>query len=176
MSTEEQGFVLPVTPLLALCILLGAMGTGFLGGASFVLIFLAAVALSLTISLIWGSLSRLGQGAILGFEDAMELAAPTATEEQKLAVLRALKDLEYELSVGKISKEDFDLASNEYRAQARLLIAVQDESMKSQLKSAEIRVAEHLFKHSHLISQPDHSTPDYTSPDYTAQESKEGPS
>jgi hypothetical protein len=157
-GSEAQGFVLPVFPLTALAIGVIATLAGIVGGAPLVLIFLAAVALSLTIALIWSSLSRLGEGAVLGFEDALELAAPTATEEQKLAVLRALKDLDYELSVGKISKEDFDQASSEYRAQARLLIAAQDESMKSQLKAAEARVAEHLRTHSQLTSPDDKSS------------------
>lgn len=113
---------------------------GWLGGPSIVLIFLAAVALCTSIALMWSSLERMGEKASLDFEDALGVAVPSATEEQKLAVLRALKDLEYELTVGKISRQDFDLASSDYRDQARRLIAAQDESMHDQLAKAEERV------------------------------------
>ncbi len=144
MSEEESTMMVSWPPLIALSIVVGASIAGVVGGAPLVFIFLSASALTLTIALLWSSLGRMGQGARLNFEDALELAAPTATEEQKLAVLRALKDLEYELSVGKISKEDFDAASADYRAQARRLIAAQDESMKEQLEAAEALVSQHL--------------------------------
>ena len=64
------------------------------------------------------------------------LAAPTAAEEQKRAVLRTLKDLEYELSVGKISKEDFEVTSAHFRAEAKRLIAEADSSLSSRLEAS----------------------------------------
>ncbi len=127
-------------PGVMLVVVVGAAVAGWLGGASIVLIFLAAVALCTSIALMWSSLERMGEKASLDFEDALGVAVPSATEEQKLAVLRALKDLDYELTVGKISREDFDLASTDYRNQARRLIAAQDESMQAQLAKAEERV------------------------------------
>ena len=39
----------------------------------------------------------------LGFEEALGMGAPSKVEEEKRSVLRALKDLEYERGVGKIS-------------------------------------------------------------------------
>jgi len=131
-------------PGIALLFMVGVSLAGWFGGASIVLIFLAAVALCTTIALMWSSLEHMGEKSSLDFEDALSVAVPSATEEQKLAVLRALKDLEYELTVGKISREDFDLASNEYRTQARRLIAAQDESMHAQLAKAEERVLSFL--------------------------------
>lgn len=130
----------------------GAGAAAWWGGPTQLLIFLAASALCLAIFLMWTSLERMGESDHLGFEDALEWAAPSATEEQKLAVLRALKDLEYELTVGKINREDFDLASNEYRAQARRLIAAQDDSMRAQLKAAEDRVQR-------FLAEPRHDSP-----------------
>ena len=144
VSESERDSQVSLPPLIAIAVAAGAVAAGAFGGMPMALIFLSASALCLTIALVWNSLGRMGQGARLDFEDALELAAPTATEEQKLAVLRALKELEYELSVGKISREDFDVASAEYRAQARQLIAAQDESMKAQIAAAEARVARHL--------------------------------
>jgi len=149
-------------------VLLGVTIAAFVGGPPLVLIFLAACSLCLTITLVWNSLAKMEAGQTLEFEDALDLAAPTATEEQKLAVLRALKDLDYELTVGKISKEDFEISSAEYRAQARLLIAAQDESMKTQIKSAELRVHQHL----RALDTPD-APPvarELTAPESAAQE------
>lgn len=142
--SEQNAAVISVPWLIFTAVTVIAVGAGLMVGPSLVLIFLAACALVLTIGFVWSSLAKVGAGQKLEFEDALELAAPTATEEQKLAVLRALKDLDYELSVGKISRQDFDQASAEYRAQARLLISAQDESMKVQLKAAEVRVQKHL--------------------------------
>lgn len=129
-----------VAPGVLLLLVVAVSVAGWLGGASGVLIVLAATALCTAIALMWTSLERMGEQASLDFEDALSVAVPSATEEQKLAVLRALKDLEYELTVGKISREDFDHASSDYRNQARRLIAAQDESMHAQLAAAEQRV------------------------------------
>jgi len=129
-----------VVPGVVLLLVAGVAAAGFWGGPSGVLIVLSAAALCTAIALMWTSLERMGEQASLDFEDALSVAVPSATEEQKLAVLRALKDLEYELTVGKISREDFDVASNDYRNQARRLIAAQDESMHVQLAAAEQRV------------------------------------
>ncbi len=154
MSEEDQVSRVALVPLIIVGVLISAGVAAAFGGPSLTLIFLAACALCLTIGLVWNSLSRMGEGARLEFEDALELAAPTATEEQKLSVLRALKDLEYELSVGKISKDDFDVASAEYRAQARLLIAAQDESMKAQIDAAEALIDQHLSKAGPTTAEP----------------------
>jgi hypothetical protein len=58
----------------------------------------------------------------LTLEEALSLGAPSAEEEQKRAVLRALKDLEFERSVGKITQEDYVELSTRYRAEARRLM------------------------------------------------------
>ena len=88
---------------LTLAFRVAGLPAAFLVGAAFVL--------TLVISLLWASLSALDQDRELSFDEAFHLAQPTAAEEQKRAVLRALNDLKYELSVGKISQEDFDSVS-----------------------------------------------------------------
>jgi hypothetical protein len=170
MSDEEGRPLISVGPAITLGVLILAGVAGALGGPPLVLIFLSACTLSLTIFLVWNSLAKMGDGARLEFEDALELAAPTATEEQKLSVLRALKDLEYELSVGKISKEDFDVASSEYRAEARKLIAAQDESMKAQIEAAETVISKHLAQAS---SRKKSKKPDLKSEDEAGQSTSE---
>jgi hypothetical protein len=65
----------------------------------------------------------------LDFEEALGMGAPSKAEEEKRAVLRALKDLEYERGVGKISPEDYAELSAKYRAEAKRLIQALDETL-----------------------------------------------
>ena len=60
-----------------------------------------------SISLFWTSIQDLSGESELTLDEALGMAAPSAEEERKRSVLRALKDLEYERSVGKISEDDF---------------------------------------------------------------------
>jgi hypothetical protein len=107
------------------------------------LLTFAAGALSVTIVAMWSSLQQMGEPSEMTFEQALSFAAPTATEEQKRALLRTLKDLEYELSVGKISREDYEEVSAEIRNKAKEMIALSDEAMKERLAAAEKRWARH---------------------------------
>jgi hypothetical protein len=119
---------------------IGAATVYSIWGYASLLLFLAAAVLCLVIVLMWASLQHMGEGDEMSFEEALSFAAPSATEEQKRAVLRTLKDLEYELHVGKISREDFDEVSKEVRKKAKFLIAQQDEDLEERLKKAEARI------------------------------------
>jgi hypothetical protein len=74
------------------------------------------------------------------------MGARSAEEEQKRAVLRALKDLEYERSVGKISEEDYHEYSVRYRAEAKRLIRDLDESLAEARKQVEREVERRVGK------------------------------
>lgn len=130
--------------LLLAGVIVGAGLAFYLSGVPAMILLLAASTLCGAIWLMWSSLQRIGESDAMGFEEALSFAAPSATEEQKRAVLRALKDLEYERHVGKISEEDFILVSAEYRQKAKELIAEQDDKMAAQIASAEKRVARYL--------------------------------
>jgi hypothetical protein len=99
-----------------------AVSLGVLYGLPLALLVLAAGALILVISMFWSSVQSLTGEAPLTLEEALGLGAPSAEEEQKRSVLRALKDLEYERSVGKLSEEDYRALSNRYRDQAKRLL------------------------------------------------------
>jgi hypothetical protein len=114
---------------LALSTLLGAIATGLWLGLEVALLVVAAGALVLVIALLWGSVAGLSGGTPLTLDEALGMGAPSAEEEQKRAVLRALKDLEYERSVGKISEQDYHEFSERYRAEARRLITAVDETL-----------------------------------------------
>ena len=94
----------------------------------------------------WVSLRALFGETQLSVEDAFALGAPSAEEEQKRAVLRAIKDLEFEHSVGKISKKDFDILIAKYRADAKRLLRVLDERAAPERDKVEALVADHLRK------------------------------
>jgi hypothetical protein len=109
--------------------LLAAVVAGFLWGVQLVLLVLAAGAITLVIVLMWSSVQSLTGGSPLGFEEALGMGAPSKVEEEKRSVLRALKDLEYERGVGKISPEDYAELLAKYRAEAKRLIQSVDDAL-----------------------------------------------
>ncbi len=107
---------------------------------------LAAGALVSVIAIFWASLRTLVGETPLSGADAYALGAPRAEEEQKRAVLRALKDLEFEHSVGKISEEDYEALVARYRADAKRLLRVIDEHADPARRKVEDLVAARLFR------------------------------
>ncbi|MEB2313951.1 MAG: zinc ribbon domain-containing protein [Sorangiineae bacterium] len=101
---------------------------GASSGLATALLVAAGGTLLAAITLSWGSLQDLSGDAELSLDEALGMAAPSAEEEQKRAVLRALKDLEYERAVGKISEEDYAEFTARYRQEARALLQSLDAS------------------------------------------------
>src|SRR5688500_16393031 len=97
----------PLSFLVPSTTLVGAAVAGALVGIEVSLLVIAGGALVGVIALLWASVQSLTGESPLTLEEALSLGAPSAEEEQKRAVLRALKDLEYERSVGKITQEDY---------------------------------------------------------------------
>jgi hypothetical protein len=122
------------------------IGAGFVFGAPIAILALATLALLGGIALIWASVQSLTGETPLSLEEALTLGAPSAEEEQKRAVLRALKDLEYERSVGKITAEDYQELSARYRAEAIRLMQRLDENLKPARVRAEKLLKERLAK------------------------------
>jgi hypothetical protein len=118
--------------------------TGVLVGVEVMLLVLAGCALLGVIALLWASVQSLTGQSPLTLDEALTLAAPSAEEEQKRAVLRALKDIEYELSVGKISPQDHAEFSARYRAEAMRLMQRLDESEKPAAAQIEALVEQRL--------------------------------
>jgi hypothetical protein len=126
--------------------LAGAVAAGLLSGAALVCLVLAAGALLLVLSLMWSSVQSLTGGTSLGFEEALGMGAPSRVEEEKRAVLRALKDLEYERGVGKISAEDYAELSARYRGEAKRLMQTLDESLGPARDEVERAIAARLTR------------------------------
>lgn len=108
------------------------------------LLVLAGGMLLGVVLLFWSSIGRLTGESPLTLEEAVGLAAPSPEEERKRSILRALKDLEYERSVGKISEEDFAELSGRYRADAKALLKLIDAESAPLRRRAEERLAARL--------------------------------
>ncbi len=131
-----------------------ALAWRFLGPGPGLLIA-AGGAVVLIIVLLWWSVQSLTGEASLTLEEAVGLAAPSVEEEQKRSVLRALKDLEYERTVGKISEDDYVELSTRYRAEARRLLRVLDEGGTEARKQLEQQVKKRLEAEGLLVEEDD---------------------
>ncbi|HYQ47191.1 MAG TPA: zinc ribbon domain-containing protein [Polyangiaceae bacterium] len=139
--------------------LLAAIVAGTTFGVQLVVLVLAGAALLLIIWLLWSSVQALTGESELTFEEAFSMGARSAEEEQKRAVLRALKDLEYERSVGKISDEDYHEYAARYRAEAKRLIQGLEEHLAESRKQVEAELERLLSKKPSKSKAPD-SSPD----------------
>lgn len=135
---------IPLALLLPLTTVVGAAVAGALVGIEVALLVIAGGALVGVIALVWASVQSLTGESPITLEEALSLGAPSAEEEQKRAVLRALKDLEFERSVGKITQEDYVELSTRYRAEARRLMHLIDSSGEKDRSTIEQVLAERL--------------------------------
>jgi hypothetical protein len=143
MMVDTSKRPLPAAALvLATFALLVAIGLGL--GVPLMLLAGAGATLVMAIFLVWGSIQSLTGNTRLTFDEALGMGAPSAEEERKQAVLRALKDLEYERSVGKISEDDYRELSERYREEAKRLLKVLDENLEPHRRRilARLEVAE----------------------------------
>jgi len=130
--------------LYPLAVVVAAVLFGNLFGLGLGLLIVAGGVLGGSIWLIWSSLQGLGSDAPITLEEAISLGAPSAEEEQKRAVLRALKDLEYERAVGKISDDDYSSLADHYRGEAKRLLRAVDRDLSPERERAERLLAERL--------------------------------
>ena len=131
-------WVLPVGSIAA------ALGMAVVYGVGTGLLTLAGGVLLIVISILWASVRTLAGDAAITLEEAIALGAPTAAEEQKRAVLQALKDLEFERSVGKIAEADYEELVARYRAEAKRLLRAVDENLAPLREQAAAYVAEQI--------------------------------
>jgi hypothetical protein len=125
-----------------------AVVVGFVASFGTALLVLAASALIGTIGLLWASVRTLSGDAPLpaGFEAiARQRHEVDPLEERKRRVLRALKDLEGEHSLGKIDDADYGLFVTRYRAEAKAVMREMDLEIAPSREEAE-RVAQDYLK------------------------------
>jgi hypothetical protein len=127
---------------LGVVVLANVLGHHF--GLGLGLLTIAGGVLSGSIWLIWSSLQGLASDAPLTLDEALSMGAPSMEEEQKRAVLRALKDLEYERAVGKINEADYANLAEHYRSEAKRLLRAVDANLAPERERAEQILSERL--------------------------------
>ncbi|HEX5099629.1 MAG TPA: hypothetical protein VFV94_09025 [Polyangiaceae bacterium] len=156
-----------------------AVVTGVLLGVEISLLVIAAGALAGVIALLWSSVQALTGESPLTLDEALTLGAPSAEEEQKRAVLRALKDLEFERSVGKISEDDYAELSTRYREEAKRLIQLIDAGTETERERAEKALAQRLAatpaKAPEKAAEPEPQEADGDEPEAEAEPSSPAP-
>ena len=134
----------------------GAVVAGVAFGVEISLLIVAAGALAGVIALLWASVQALTGESPLTLDEALTLGAPSAEEEQKRAVLRALKDLEFERGVGKISEDDYAELSARYRSEAKRLMQLIDAGSEAERERVEKALQTRLEKAPAKKAEPEH--------------------
>ena len=129
---------------LPLASLASAGAVGAVYGLGTAILVLAGGVLLGVIAILWASVRTLAGDTPITLEEAMALGAPSAAEEQKRSVLQALKDLEYERSMGKITDADYEDLLGRYRAEAKRLLRAVDEDLAPLRARAAAYLAEQL--------------------------------
>lgn len=127
-----------VTRVAPPAVIVAAISAGWVFGPATAILVLTGGVLVGVIAFFWGSLRALVGEAPLTGADAFVLAVPTAEEEKKRALLRTLKDIEYEHSVGKLSDADFHELATRYREQAKALMRTIHEASQPRRDRAEV--------------------------------------
>jgi cell division protein FtsB len=110
-----------------------------------VFLTLAAVMLLLVLLAVWQSVRMITTSDI-----EADISSPSddraALLDEKNALLRSIKDLEFERGVGKIDDEDFARLDAKYRARAKDVLRLLDVDLGKWKAKAEALVAERLAK------------------------------
>jgi hypothetical protein len=133
-----------LVPGAAALLLLLTLVIGWIFGPAFGVLILAVGAMLAAVTSLWNSLRALFGETPLSREDAYAIGAPSTEEEQKRAVVRAIKDLEFERSVGKISEADYRELVGRYRNEAKRLLRQIDAAARPEREGVERLVASHL--------------------------------
>jgi len=108
---------------LVILAIVSAIVVGFKFGIAETFLGLSAIALTGVVWLIYRSIQTIVDP---GDQDA-ETLAPTPAEDRKRAALKALKDLEYEKSIGNVTEEDYKQLLGRYRDEAKRAMRLVDE-------------------------------------------------
>lgn len=124
---------------------------GFLPAAFMVL---SGGALLFAVSFVWASLR-----ALLGGSDERLVSESSALRarhdllDEKDAVLKSIKDLEFERDVGKLSEEDFQRLSTELRTRAKAILRQLDDELREHRSKAK-QLLERELAHELKLEQP----------------------
>jgi hypothetical protein len=105
---------------------------------------LASGALLAAICFMWASLRGLLGESQRDVTQSAAMRKRADLLDEKDAVLRSLKDLEFERQVGKISEEDFKRVEAEFRARAKRILKELDSDLKEHRQKAKALVEREL--------------------------------
>lgn len=128
--------------------LVAAMVASYFSTLGPAILILAAGVLLGTIGLFWASVRTLSGDAPLPVDlEALAARRPGVDnlDEQKNTLLRALKDLELEHSIGKINQADYEQISADYREKIKELMRAMDAEVEPRRARAE-KVAQSYLK------------------------------
>jgi hypothetical protein len=141
LSAFEATLVRWSVPLFPAILVVAAAIMGAIRGAPGAVLILAGGVLIMVIAAFWQSIRVLTGEAALSLEASLWHGETPGEDEKKQAVLRALKDLEYERSVGKLSEDDYRELSLRYRTEAKALLRAQDAALAPAREKAEEIIA-----------------------------------
>lgn len=141
VSSLEELLVRWSVPLFPAVLVVAAAIMGAVRGAPGAVLILAGGVLILIIAAFWQSIRVLTGDAPLSLEASLWHGETPGEDEKKQAVLRAIKDLDYERSVGKLSEDDYRELSQRYRAEAKALLRAQDAALAPAREKAEEIIA-----------------------------------
>ena len=148
IADDERKLGTSVAVAIPVLTVFAASVLGVVASAGPALLVLGAGILLGTIALFWASLRTLTGDAPLA--EALEHASFSTTTdamvERKRMLLRALKDLESELAVGKIDAKDYAVLSDRFRKEIKDLMREMDDSIEPHVKKAEELVQKHFSK------------------------------
>ncbi|MCA9606657.1 MAG: zinc ribbon domain-containing protein [Myxococcales bacterium] len=104
---------------------------------------LAGSMVMLGLAALWQSLrSAFGGGPAIGSDGAVGLPERTALVAEKQTLLRAIKDIQFERELGKISEEDFERLDKAYRRRAKQVLALLDQDLEPYRVRADKEIAD----------------------------------
>jgi hypothetical protein len=122
--------------------LTGAGVVGALRGGAAVALWLAFAALAAAVLLFWEALRSLVDPAAPADHDDDDASRLASLESRKNAALRALKDIAFERSIGRLDEADYAQLEVRYRAEARAALASLDEGVQAWRDAAESLLTE----------------------------------
>lgn len=100
-------------------------------------IVLSSGALLFAVSFVWGSLRALFGGSSESFvSESSAMRKRHELLDEKDAVLKSLKDLEFERDVGKLSDDDYQRLSAELRVRAKRILRQLDDELRDHKQKA----------------------------------------
>lgn len=135
-DVPERGQPIPRTAIAGVIVaaLVFSVVMGRVYGVAVAVLVLAAGTLVGVVTFVFRMLQSIAEPAD---EDILAEIAPTDSDSRKITALRALKDIDYEHSLGNLSDEDHAELTARYREEAKVAMRAVDEERKGRRARAE---------------------------------------